>query len=197
MHFFKFSKMPCWCCVIFYNQRNYLFISGYKSMMHSIKKVSPGQTFAGKLFLLLIRSRLIESSSDYTMYWYDASSIKGSHFFRFSKMQCWCYVIFYNQWNFTWSFHLKSTFSEKLESAGIFVWRWTKVNPGALAGLHEPVNNPAKSCEVPPAGFRAGDRPRYQNSAAWRTGENQSVTGFDGWICFGKRIISDNGDSQK
>ena len=37
---------------------------------------------------------------------------------------------------------------------------------GALAGLHEPVNNPAKSCEVPPEGFRAGDRPRYQNSAA-------------------------------
>ena len=117
MHFFKFAKMQC---MIFYNQWNYLFISGYKSMMHSIKKVSPGQTFAGKLFLLLIRSRLIESSSDYTMYWYDASSIKGSHFFRFSKMQCWCYVIFYNQWNFTWSFHLKSTFSEKLGKCGHF-----------------------------------------------------------------------------
>jgi len=36
---------------------------------------------------------------------------------------------------------------------------------GALPRLHQPLNTPAKSGEVPREGFRAGDRQRYKNSS--------------------------------
>ena len=90
-----FTSWPDYASDPYYTIKwNSLFTGRYKSMWNRLKKVFADQTFAGKLFLLLIRSRFIENSSDYTFFllWFQRST-KGRHFgdqpvIRLSLMGC-------------------------------------------------------------------------------------------------------------